>query len=457
MKIVYKSIGTDICKISDEYLYNNYGEYGSEYISCNLGFYSDGIPAFFLESGSPEIVGNEENIGLWSDMAGKIRLDSSDGFENDDSLVDSITPSSSSISVGSSVSFTAALGSSVDASNIEMYYWSFGDGTTVLSKTPALQKTHSYPEIGNAVYSFGVITNDMRYDLDTGSIAVTAHANEDSCTANSQCQSLSCCSGVCKGGACLGATCTANNQCYSQSCCNGICSATACISDIANGDPCTANSQCLSKSCCSSVCSATQCTTGIANGDPCTANSQCSGQFCCREVCSDKKCPQYVFVTTGTLSGNMFGTSIADSRCAVEAASVPRFRGQKFVAWLSTSTLNAKDRINDTEYRLVNETVIALNINDLTKGTLQNPINKDILGNTAKGIVWTGTKSDGIKTTQNCASWTSSLRRNTGVTGLIDKKNSSWTNNTLNTGCDSRAKIYCFEVSAPPQTQVPSP
>jgi hypothetical protein len=120
-------------------------------------------------------------------------------------------------------------------------------------------------------------------------------------------------------------------------------------------------------------------------------------------------------------------------------------------AWLSTDTQNARDRIPEGEYRLLDVagTVIANNKADLTDGTLDAPIQVD-----AKGVtmtqnfgVWTGTVTNGTNSgVGNCNDWRSGAP-NRGLTGFANDTGGNWTDNQEE-GCDDDPRrLYCFSVA----------
>ncbi len=162
-----------------------------------------------------------------------------------------------------------------------------------------------------------------------------------------------------------------------------------------------------------------------------------------------------VFVSSAKYTGNLKGTAAnglagADNNCQRLAGVVPSLSGKNFKAWLSSSTIAARDRIihSNLPYTLndVLSTTVANNWNDLTDGTLQNPINKNENGVLVpQGNVWTNTNPDGTISNLNddrtCRDWTSSSSSIGSLFGTT-AVDSTWTSNGP---CSSFYYLYCFE------------
>ncbi len=183
----------------------------------------------------------------------------------------------------------------------------------------------------------------------------------------------------------------------------------------------------------------------VNNDDPC-AGGRCSGGKCVAALKAAPASSSTVFVSSLTYNGDLGGLAGAQQKCQALADAVPSLQGKKFRAWLSSSTIPAKDRIihSNLPYELIDETKIANDWSDITDGTLQNPINKDEKGNpVAVENVWANTNPDGtianLNDDKTCKDWTSSsigsLFGNTAV-------DSTWTSNGP---CSSLYYLYCFE------------
>ena len=171
-----------------------------------------------------------------------------------------------------------------------------------------------------------------------------------------------------------------------------------------------------------------------------------------------------VFVTSGTFNGDLktagngsTGLNGADKLCqeAVDSdgSIVP---SGEYIAWLSTSTMNAKNRLTpliDDGYVLPDRTtIIAANISDLLDGSMLNPINQDEKGATlSDNNGWTGTYFDGTSFTdvspaETCNDWTtpSGFNGERGIYGNTRLKEMQWTEKGL-LPCDNKAHLYCFQ------------
>ncbi len=166
-----------------------------------------------------------------------------------------------------------------------------------------------------------------------------------------------------------------------------------------------------------------------------------------------------VFNTEGTYSGDLGGLDGADRICQgdADAASL----GGTWVAWLSTSTVDARDRLVDNEFRLVDrETVVAQSKADLTNGTILNAIVTAANGSNSGGILrtWTGTAVNGTNTAFTCSNWTDGTNGSNGTRGDKSNTTSTWTNET-DSACNSlnASHLYCFETSLLSPTRTPTP
>jgi hypothetical protein len=162
-----------------------------------------------------------------------------------------------------------------------------------------------------------------------------------------------------------------------------------------------------------------------------------------------------VFVTsqsfTGDLqssAGELTGLDGADNICT-DAAKEAGLEGA-WTAWLSDDTVDAGDRMFDAEFRLLNETIVADNLADLTDGTLNSAIffdeNLDQVG--AGSTVWTGTETDGrYGGSGTCDSWTSSDGVFSGQIGEATAMDGDWTDMGGGHSCNQLNRLYCFSAS----------
>jgi hypothetical protein len=164
-----------------------------------------------------------------------------------------------------------------------------------------------------------------------------------------------------------------------------------------------------------------------------------------------------VFVTSGTpFLGDLGGLDGADAKCQADAAAAGL--PGTWTAWLSDDTTNARDRIPDGEYQLVDGARVASSLADLTGGSLDAPINLTALGETNNDRVWTGTNPDGTRTPSNCSGWTNAEQPvsctagdpDCATMGVSSQTDSNWTfeadtpSTPFLSFCSGRRYLYCF-------------
>ena len=160
-----------------------------------------------------------------------------------------------------------------------------------------------------------------------------------------------------------------------------------------------------------------------------------------------------VFVTSTTSDGNLGGLAGADMTCNSLAATAGL--GGNWVAWLSTSTVDAKDRLppgSGPFVRAVNTgVVIANDIPDLLDDLLENSISEDEFGTNRDGEdVWTGTRNDGtvginLPAFSTCSDWVSNVPGDFALVGNAEDTLGEWTHRG-GQGCeDPTLRTYCFD------------
>ena len=190
----------------------------------------------------------------------------------------------------------------------------------------------------------------------------------------------------------------------------------------------------------------------------------------------------FFITSTGNPKGGDFRRTTADSDglagadefCRAKAiAAVPAAASKEWRAYLSTSTVNARDRIGTGPWYNRNGVMVAADVAALHTPA-SNLINKanglDENGNTVPGRgdtpnqhdIVTGSTAQGMSSGNNCNNWTNSDASGTtatvghfdrmGVTGNIDPM--SWVEAHASQGCSAaafvptggRGSIYCFGV-----------
>lgn len=158
--------------------------------------------------------------------------------------------------------------------------------------------------------------------------------------------------------------------------------------------------------------------------------------------CSTSLIFKRAFVSSTYYQGALGGIAGADAKCQTLANG--RSLGGTWVAWLSDSSTNARDRVSDVEYRLLDGSVIATHKADLLDGTLLHTINVNELGAvvTSTENPWTGTDDSGIATSDNCTGWTAAavVKGSTGNS----RSTAGWSSGS-STGCSFSQPLFCFE------------
>jgi hypothetical protein len=156
-----------------------------------------------------------------------------------------------------------------------------------------------------------------------------------------------------------------------------------------------------------------------------------------------------VFITSGAYTGRIpgLGLAAADTACT-DVADTAGLTGT-WTAWLSDNTTDAVDRIFDgaVPYQLINGTIVANNLTDLTDGTLDSPILIDESGNVVTGNleVWTATSANGTNPgVASCLEWTTSDVAESGRVGRADEVDANWTDTGVENTCEVFNRLYCF-------------
>jgi hypothetical protein len=151
-----------------------------------------------------------------------------------------------------------------------------------------------------------------------------------------------------------------------------------------------------------------------------------------------------VFVTSDFYASSQVATGGLDAACATAQAKA-NLPGT-WIAWLSTDTTNAIDRLtSDGPWATMNDdTPVFMSKAAIASGALA-PIDRDENGDVVMfGLdVWTGTASDGSASGKDCYSWGSGA--DTGTAGRLDLAGSSWTDASDLLCNGPFARVYCFE------------
>jgi hypothetical protein len=167
-------------------------------------------------------------------------------------------------------------------------------------------------------------------------------------------------------------------------------------------------------------------------------------QLCVDAGCADSR---RVFLSSTQSTAALGGPNGADTRCQMLATDAGLNGAWR--AWISGNGSAPDDRFvksNVAAYRLLDGTIVALNWNDLTDGTLAHAIDLDERGNRVSGVeVWTGTRSNGESGGQKCAGFTAMAGETTrvGVSSIFT--DAGWTEVYLQFCDRTDPRVYCFE------------
>ncbi len=141
------------------------------------------------------------------------------------------------------------------------------------------------------------------------------------------------------------------------------------------------------------------------------------------------------------------GIPAADLLCRIEALDGGLPSPDSFVAWLSDSSVDARDQLTLTNatYRRVDGYVVANSKADLIDGTNDLSLHADPWGNYLTGNlgVFTGTLADGTGSGGDCDDWTSAPPGNATAGSAAHMRSDEWTAGPPRP-CGSSNHVYCF-------------
>ena len=156
----------------------------------------------------------------------------------------------------------------------------------------------------------------------------------------------------------------------------------------------------------------------------------------------------FVFITSlPATSGDIKGLIGADYQCRHRATKMFLPKGERYMAWISTSEVQPVDRLYHARgpYKLVNGLRVAANWDALIVGPLEHSIIVTEMAETNDALVFTGTQPDGTRAPNStfCDDWTDN---GTDLTWYGDaaSTNKDWTF-AIEASCGGGAAIYCFE------------
>lgn len=187
----------------------------------------------------------------------------------------------------------------------------------------------------------------------------------------------------------------------------------------------------------------------------------CSGRsrlYCFEAGLSSDQLPDFeesgalVFATSARSVGNLGvwpeargaqGLEAGDEICRSLAREAGLHSADSFVAWLSDSTINARDRFTFSgPWKRLDGVPVATDLADLTDGYIFTSISMTEKGDSVIGRAWTGTLSDGRAAT-TCDDW--SNESSEGLYGLVNESGGPWTSyGSGSNNCSDASRIYCF-------------
>lgn len=157
-----------------------------------------------------------------------------------------------------------------------------------------------------------------------------------------------------------------------------------------------------------------------------------------------------IFLTSKSYKGNLGGLIGADAKCAEAALSsdsLPLIGTWKAV--LSTSTVNAIDRMPNTEFVDAFGTLIAANKTEFVRNFILARIQYDEMGEISSfDNVWTGTEGDGEASDlepsmTTCEDWTTDIAARGIIGSSRTTSNSGWLHIDDST-CGENFALYCI-------------
>ena len=154
------------------------------------------------------------------------------------------------------------------------------------------------------------------------------------------------------------------------------------------------------------------------------------------------------FVTSTVQDGDLGGPGGADALCQNLAAAAG-LAGDDWAAFLSTTAIDARDRIDGAMYVNTNLQVVADDYADLLDGALANTIRYDETQTSVPNnlATWTASLSDGTfdASGTDCNGWTGTDPGDSATVGNSNSVGSNWVDNGANS-CDvASVRVYCFE------------
>jgi cysteine-rich repeat protein len=156
-----------------------------------------------------------------------------------------------------------------------------------------------------------------------------------------------------------------------------------------------------------------------------------------------------IFVSTTETDGSISfdgktGIEAANAICQSEADGTG-FDGE-YVALLSSSEQNIKDKIKDNIFETVSGNIIANSKSELFSGSIEDNIRGTNSG-MVNAYIWTGSNIEGNFIGDDCVGWTSHATGSEPYYGVQYEKDSEWISKQGNFDCSDKLDLYCVKVS----------
>lgn len=153
------------------------------------------------------------------------------------------------------------------------------------------------------------------------------------------------------------------------------------------------------------------------------------------------------FVSAAAQTANLGSANAYDARCNVlaTAAGLNNASGNAYVAWVSDALSNVLTRLGTARgWVRMDNRPFATTTTSLQAGAVYYPIRIDEYGvDVGARAVMTGINNDGVVSSSNCMSWTSSSASQFMTTGDAASGSGGWSSNNL-IMCSVAAPVYCL-------------
>ncbi|MEA2748151.1 MAG: hypothetical protein QOI41_2294 [Myxococcales bacterium] len=151
-----------------------------------------------------------------------------------------------------------------------------------------------------------------------------------------------------------------------------------------------------------------------------------------------------VFITAAAFAGAVGGLNAADMYC--QSAATDAGLPGTYRAWLSSTSTNALDRIDDVgPWYSMRDTVVFSSKSALREAPTAQIVDETGAAPLADNAPWTGTDAQGLGTGQDCEGWTNGTAEIVATTGSGFAADSEWSGGSATLHCDNKAPLICFQ------------